>query len=82
MGENIPQSCNLQGKLHSQYYHVPCLVCDGSILCEQGEDEDFELCKSTFPKEASLRDIFMLAKQFSLIRDGIFQTPPKLGFLY
>ena len=31
---------------------------------DQGEDEDYELCKSTFPKEASLRDFFMLAKQF------------------
>ena len=29
--------------------------CDGHIQCPEGEDEAFEECKSTFPKEANVK---------------------------
>ena len=29
--------------------------CDGHIQCHRGEDEAFEECKSTFPKEANIK---------------------------
>ena len=49
-------------------YYIHYIVCDGAMLCDQGEDEDIDLCqkRGTFPKEASLREFFMLTKHFPM----------------
>ena len=32
-------------------------ICDGSVNCKYAEDENFELCKSTFPDGATYKCI-------------------------
>ena len=34
---------------------IPEKTCDGIFHCLYGEDEQFELCKDTFPKEATIK---------------------------
>ena len=36
---------------------IPEKTCDGIFHCLYGEDEHFELCKDTFPKEATIECI-------------------------
>ena len=36
---------------------IPEKTCDGIFHCLYGEDEQFELCKDTFPKEATIECI-------------------------
>ena len=39
------------------YYIISEKTCDGIFHCLYGEDEQFELCKDTFPKEATIECI-------------------------
>ena len=61
----ISEFWNNDGTCSSKDYLFPCKLskqcinkqykCDGHIQCPGGEDEAFEVCNSTFPKEANIK---------------------------
>ena len=48
-------------------------TCDGAVQCIYGEDEDFELCKDTFPERATIK--CLEANRTNLFNITIFAVP-------
>ena len=61
----------------SNYYICKSLICDGSVNCIQGEDEDIDLCRSIFPEQATFlcyeaNRTFIDISIYAIPCDGIF----------
>ena len=48
-------------------------TCDGAVQCIYGEDEDFELCRNTFPERATFK--CLEGNRTNLFNVTIFAVP-------